>query len=118
MSKKIFIIMITIIMILLLIIPNMVFADDITTGMGDIYKTPDSDFINVRAGKILGVVQTVGTGIAIIMLIVIGVKYMIASAQEKAQLKDTLMPYLIGAILLFAGTNILSIIVNFINEVK
>lgn len=116
MSKKIFLLMFIVTIVAIFIIPNVTFADNITSGLGEIYKAPDSNFINNVAGRILGVVQVVGTGIALIMIAVIGVKYMITSPQEKAQIKDTLMPYFIGAILLFAGTNILSIIVKFVND--
>lgn len=65
-------------------------------------------------GKVLGAIQVVGIGIAVIMLIAIAVRYITASVQEKAQLKERLVPYLIGAILLFAGSSILSIIANWV----
>jgi len=52
------------------------------------------------------------------MLVIIGVKYITASVEEKAQLKETLMPYVIGAILLFGGSGILTIVVNFVRELE
>lgn len=56
--------------------------------------------------KILGIVQTVGTISAVITLIIIGIKYLFGSAEEKAEYKKTLMPYLIGAVLVLAAANI------------
>lgn len=58
--------------------------------------------------KVLGIVQVVGTLAAIITLIILGIKYMVGSAEEKAEYKKTLMPYLIGAIFVLGATNITS----------
>lgn len=102
--------------ILLIFIPLNSFAIDFGA-YKDIYNKPKGiDSLNTSAGKILGVVQAVGSGIAVIMLIVIGIKYVIASVDEKAKLKETLTVYIIGAILLFAGSNLLTIIVKFARE--
>lgn len=56
--------------------------------------------------KILGIVQTVGSIAAVIVLVVLGIKYMMGSAEEKAEYKKTLIPYIIGAVLIFAASNI------------
>ncbi len=56
--------------------------------------------------NILGIIQIVGTIVAVGVIMVIGIKYMMGSAEEKAEYKKTLIPYLIGAILLFAAVNI------------
>jgi len=48
---------------------------------------------------VLGVVQWIGFIVAIAMLIYVGIKYLTAGAGEKAKVKDTLIPMLIGAVL-------------------
>lgn len=70
-----------------------------------------------RAGKlknmgntIIGIVQFVGSFTSVIALIVIGIKYMTGSIEEKAEYKKTMVPYVIGAILVFATTNLLGIV--------
>ena len=63
-------------------------------------------------GKIVGIIQTVGTVIAVVMLLVIGIKYMIGSAEEKAKYKETLLPYVIGAVLIFAASTLVGVIYN------
>lgn len=68
-------------------------------------------------GKFLGIIQIAGTGIAIVMLVIIGIKYITASANEKAQLKGQLTGFAIGALLLFAGSNIAAIVIKTIFEV-
>lgn len=58
------------------------------------------------ANKILGFVQWVGYAIAIGMLIYVGIKYVMASANEKADLKNSLIKYVIGAVLIAGATTI------------
>ena len=58
------------------------------------------------ASKILGVIQWVGYGFAIGMLIYIGIKYMMSAANEKADLKKGLINYVIGAALVVAAATV------------
>ena len=62
--------------------------------------------------RIIGVVQIIGSVSSVVALIVIGIKYVTGSVEEKAEYKQTLKPYLIGAVLLFGITNILAIVQN------
>ena len=67
---------------------------------------------NVKSvgGKIVGLIRVIGTIASVGMLIVLGIKYMMGSAEERAEYKKTLFPYFIGAILIFAATNLADII--------
>ena len=75
------------------------------------------DTISGKAEKIMGsivdVVRVVGTGVAIIMIIFVAIKYMTAAPGERADIKKHAIPFVVGAIVLFASTNILSIIKDF-----
>lgn len=62
--------------------------------------------------NILGIVSTGASVLAVIILIVLGVKYMMGSAEEKAEYKKTLLPYAIGAIFVFGAGLICSILFN------
>lgn len=55
---------------------------------------------------ILGVIQVVGTVVAIAILMMLGIKYMMGSVEERASYKKSMLPYLIGAILLFGAVNL------------
>ena len=71
----------------------------------------------VNLGKtIVTIMQTVGIVVAVVVLLVIGIKYMIGSAEEKAEYKKTMIPYIIGAILLFASTTIVGVVYNLANS--
>lgn len=62
--------------------------------------------------SIINVIATVGSGAAIITLIVLGIKYMLGSAEEKAEYKKTLLPYIIGAVFVFGASALTGIIYN------
>lgn len=71
------------------------------SSVDDIEITPPTQEGNGIAGavsSILGYVQFFAFAIAIGMMIFIGIKYMMAGAGQKAEVKSTLLPYLIGAI--------------------
>lgn len=64
--------------------------------------------------NIVGVIQVIGTVLSVAALGIIGIKYMVASADEKAEYKKNLMPYLIGAIMVFGITNLLALAIKII----
>ncbi len=58
-----------------------------------------------NAGKqVVGVLQAVGVILSVVMLTVIGIKYLMGSAEEKADYKKSLMPYVVGAALVFTAS--------------
>ena len=66
----------------------------------------NADKVTSMGGEIIGIIQVVGSVLAIGVLVVLGIKYMMGSTEEKAEYKKTLIPYLIGAVLIFAAANI------------
>lgn len=62
---------------------------------------------------IINIVSIIGSGAAIIILIVLGIKYMMGSAEEKAEYKKTLLPYIIGAGFVFGASLLVNVIYNF-----
>ena len=66
-------------------------------------------------GAILSVVKYVATGIALIMIVIIAAKYMLASAGDRADIKKYAANYFIGALILFGTSAIVGIIQNFVN---
>lgn len=118
-KSKIMIILIIAILTIILFI-NQVNATQVINP--DSYK-PDSQsdvtgatsFLNM-ANKLIGIVQIVGSIISVIALILIGIRYIVGSVEERAEYKKTLKPYLIGAIMVFAITNLLAIIQNVVTS--
>ena len=80
-------------------------------------KNDNTGDIAVVGNKIMGILQVVGILVAVIILMVLGIKYMMGSAEEKAEYKKTMIPYIIGAILIFAATTIANAIYNFVSKI-
>lgn len=88
-------------------------------GVGDINPGNQSQnadtAIKQMGNNALGIIQVVGIVLSVLMLIVIGIKYMLGSTEEKAEYKKSLMPYVIGAAIVFTGSMIPNIIYNIAN---
>lgn len=78
-------------------------------------KINTADIENFSA-SIISVVSIVGSAAAIITLIILGVKYMMGSAEEKAEYKKTLLPYIIGAAMVFGASVLTGVIYNFMHS--
>lgn len=74
--------------------------------------------ISTIGGQIIGIITTVGVVVSVVVLVVLGIKYMIGSAEEKAEYKKTMIPYIIGAILVFAASTIASIVMSVADNFK
>ena len=68
--------------------------------------------------KILWTVQSIGSVVSVVALCIIGIRYMVSSVEEKAELKGVLIYYVIGAVLVFATTTVVSIVYNAISELN
>ncbi len=69
--------------------------------------------IGKLGNQLVGIFQTVGVVVAVVILLVLGVKYMMGSAEEKSEYKKSMMPYLVGAILIFAASTVTNIVYQF-----
>ena len=105
-----------ILLFLVMIFNNIAFASFNVKGIftGKIDKDAQESLTSVQNVLItaLMAVRTVGMAIAIIMLIVIGIKIMVASPSEKANIKQYITNYLIGAFILFSASGLLTIVKN------
>lgn len=113
--KKILLFSIIIFMIVLNISIRPVYADD---GVTEIFSGADEfvesggntkveelklkNFSNTMANTLLGI----GTAIAVIYSVVLGIKYMIGSMEEKAEIKESIIPFIIGCATLFGAFSI------------
>lgn len=69
-------------------------------------------------GTILGVVQVIGVAVAVIMLIVLAIKYISAAPNDKAEIKKHAVVYVVGAVVLFAASGIIGIIRGFAEQIQ
>ncbi len=109
MKKSIKIVSIALMILAMVLVSTSVFAADFRPTNVNMDANNTESIQNVGS-RILGIVRVVGTIAAVAMLIVLGIKYMMGSAEERAEYKKTLFPYFIGAILIFAATNLADMI--------
>lgn len=86
---------------------NSVFAE-LTPGdlKGDADLGDGQKLVNTIIGWLTGI----GMAVSVIVLLILGIKYMIGSAEEKAEYKKTMIPYLVGAVLVFGASAIAQVV--------
>lgn len=94
---------------LIAITSNAVTAEDVEGFIASDNPT-GSGAIQAIIGMILDVVRLVGASVAVIMLMTVAAKYMVASSGDRADIKKYALNYVIGAIILFAASGILTAI--------
>lgn len=91
---------------------NTVLAKGETTDSVTIPKATavESKGFTETVGNVLGVVTYVCYAAAVILLIILGVKWLMAAPDTKADMKKTAITYVIGAIMIFAAGAIVQVI--------
>ena len=124
--KKIISILLITLLLMSIFITNQAFAvqgkgiNGIITAMQGVSNAPSNAGTSGTTkviNNIIGIMQVVGTGISLIVISMLGIKYILASPSDKADVKKNIMPILIGCVLLFAAVNIAGIIENFTSGV-
>jgi hypothetical protein len=94
-----------------------VYATDIENLISSMNGTSDmaTDGNGIRntINNVIGLIQFAGTGISVIVVTMLGIKYILASPSEKADVKKQIAPILIGCVLLFGAVNLVAIIADF-----
>lgn len=112
--KKIFFIIIIIALILSISTLSYASLVQITPGT----NVPGGEKIKSISGTILGVIQIIAVAVAVIMLVVLAIKYMAAAPSEKGEIKKSLIMYAVGALILFSGAGLLNIIQAMGNQIN
>lgn len=116
-----------IISLLVLSMVSVVFgAGDYKQTMRDLIDTMDTEPGEANSTKtatsivtnLIIIFRIVGVTAAILMLLVVAMKYMTAAPSEKAEIKKSAVVYIVGAVILFAVTGILGIISNLSSTIK
>lgn len=96
----------------------------VTSASGDVFRIPGAsggpgvDKVYSISGVILGIVQAVGMSIAVIILVWLGVKYIMASPDGKAEIKKQAFGYILGAVLLFGASWLVPLLKNVIDGLR
>ena len=74
----------------------------------------DQTALTTKVKPIINAIATIGIVVAVITLVVLGVKYMVGSVEEKAEYKKTMVSYIVGVVFLIATSAILEVINTFV----
>ena len=100
------------IIIILIFLINFMFINKayarIETGSVDISDSTKSDFQDA-GNRVLGVIRVVVIFISVAGAMILGIKYMMGSVEEKAQNQHAFVLYVIGAILAFGIIGIVEV---------
>lgn len=120
MKKMSKVLSIMLMVMMLVMITTNVFAipDDITPKTIDGTSDVNVGGITTLGNSVVKIITTAGIVVSVIILVVLGIKYMMGSAEEKAEYKKTLMPYVIGAALVFAASSIATVVFNFATSIN
>ncbi len=66
---------------------------------------------------ILGILQYIGVGTSVIACLVLAVKYMYTSPDDKAEVKKKLVPVIIGGFLVFGAVQLVKLVEIFTKEI-
>ena len=136
--KKSFIIILLIITTLMLL-PKSVNAD--STGMSGLIEGGDSfisdgkknpepkeegqstaiinfDTIKSGLGSLYNVLFVLGTILAVVIGLVLGLKFLLGSIEEQAQVKEMLIPYVLGCVVIFGAFGIWKLVVTILSSLN
>ena len=119
--KRIFnhsIILFVIVILLLTLVPYNVLATGVINP-DDFEPDPiEGGEIIQKASILVDVIRIVGIVVTVITLLVLGIKYMTGSIEEKAEYKKSMIPYLIGVVIFFGLSQILAAIIQMIETIE
>ena len=108
---------VTVLLMITLVCTNVFAAIDMDQITAD-KDLGDADQAMTDMGStILTFVTNAAMILSVVLIAVLGVKYMMGSTEEKAEYKKSLLPYIIGAVLVFAAGAIGKMVVNFASSV-
>ena len=77
----------------------------------------NTENLRTASNSLYNVLLAIATIIAIIVGAILGIKYMTASLDTKAQVKESLFPYLISCIVVFGSLGIWKLVVTIMKQI-
>lgn len=88
----------------------------------DFYEPEDTTGNNTKfievGNVVIGTLRLIGTVVSVIALMVIGLRFMLGSVSERATYKETMIPYLIGVVMVFTIPHVLGIVYDLVKGIQ
>lgn len=130
MNKKIFVKITIAIFIVLLALNAMLYpssyamsdiiseGQDFLTVGNSVGKTINTTVLKSTSDYIYNTLLAIAIIVAVIVAMVLGIQFMVASADEKAKVKEALMPFVVGCIVVFGSFTIWKIVIKIGNSAE
>ena len=120
MTKKIFLI-VFIFIIIFSVYPNKSNAGDIKAGADNFLNVPSTNLISERTLQdVSSTIYTIFLGIAVVIAVavaaILGIKFMTGSIEAQAKVKESLVPFVVGCVVVFGAFGIWRIVVSIGNS--
>ena len=73
--------------------------------------------VNTEFNRIYNVLFGIGVALTVIIGAILGIKFMIGTVEEQAKVKEMLMPYIIGCIIIFGAFGIWKLAINIFSNI-
>ena len=117
MKKTMKIVSILMMAIMMLMIATPVFAVDPTSAINSLdgkinYTGNGNDDFTTKIGNIIGFLQWAGAIAGVLIITIFGIKYMMGSLEEKAEYKKSMIPLVVGVVVVMGATTIANLLIN------
>lgn len=103
---------ILIVAITLIMISTNVFAEILTPNNVIMDENVSVGGLTNTAGRVMALIRNAAVIAAVIIIMILGVKYMLGSVEEKAGYQKSFIPLIVGIIVVVAATQIATMIFN------
>lgn len=83
----------------------------------DKINTIDTTEVKNQLDKIYNILFSLGVALTVIIGAVLGIKFMTTSVEEKAQIKEALVPYVIGCVVVYGAFGIWKLVIEILSVI-
>lgn len=83
---------------------------------GKVQLTMNSEEIRDTSNTIFNMLLLLGTFLSVAVGGIIGIKFMTASAEDKAKIKESMIPYIFGCIVIFGAAGICKLAISIFSQ--
>ena len=87
-------------------------AENVVTEIKPDISSVDSSNLTKMAWKVISLIQVASVILAVILIAVFGFKFIMGSANEKADYQKSFIPLIVGLVVVFAATSIAKLIMS------
>ena len=79
---------------------------------GNAVHVLDSEQLQTEINSVFNVVYTIGVALSVLVGAILGIKFMTGSVEEQAKIKETLIPYILGCVVVFGAFGIWKMVIT------